>query len=68
MPGGWPFANTLVVFMHPVENMRRTAEAYLVARIGPDCAVASYTVIIYLCRSLCSMYEHSLSLTRQEAL
>ncbi len=46
-PGAQPvrFDNMLVVFMHPVENMRRTAEEYLVARIGPDRAVASYTVI-----------------------
>ena len=46
-PGARPvtFNNTLVVFMHPVENTRRTAEEYLVARIGPDRAVASHTVI-----------------------
>ena len=46
-PGARPvtFDNTLVVFMHPVETTRRAAEEYLVARIGPDRAVASYTVI-----------------------
>lgn len=39
------FNNTLVVFMHAEETTRRAAEEYLVARIGPGRAVASYTVI-----------------------
>lgn len=46
-PGARPvtFDNTLVVFMHAEETTRRAAEEYLVARIGSDRAVASYTVI-----------------------
>ena len=39
------FDNTLVVFMYAEETTRRAAEDYLAARIGPDRAVASYTVI-----------------------